>query len=217
MIQLSARNSARARAVLLLLVLGMTLTPVTVRAADTAAVPALSVAPPAAHWVERKFDYTYMGFTTHYSCDGLVDNVREVLVALGARKQDLQIHSSGCTRLTGAPEPFPGVLAHFWVLEPLTPEDIGKVGNTTAVPTQWRTVDLTHLKQFRSDQGRGQCELLEQLQKKALPLFTTRNLTFSATCTPHEITLGNIRFSVDVLRPAPPSGAVVPASSSPPG
>src|SRR5580698_10683385 len=96
------------------------------RAEDTAGVPALSVAPPASHWVERKLDYSYMGFTTKYSCDGLRDNVRQVLLALGARRKDLKIQSTGCTRLNGAPEPFPGVVAHFWVLVPVTPDDIGK-------------------------------------------------------------------------------------------
>ena len=75
-----------------------------------------------------------------------------------------------------------------------------------------RTVDLNRLLQFRSDLGQGQCELLEQLRHKALPLFTTRNLSFSATCTPHQVTLGSIRFSVDVLRPAPQPGAGAPAA-----
>ena len=170
---------------------------------DTAGVPALSVAPPAAHWVERKLDYTYQGFTTKYSCDGLRDNVRDVLLALGARKKDLQIHSNGCSRLNGAPEPFPGVTARFWVLVPLTPDDIDKVGNTSAHPTQWRTVNLARMQQFRFDQG--QCELLEQMKNKALPLFTSRNLLYHSSCVPHEITVGDMQFTVDVLIPAPAS------------
>ena len=184
------------------------------RAADTAGVPALSVAPPAAHWVERKLDYTYMGFTTHYSCDGLRDNVRDVLLALGARKKDLQIHSTGCTRLSGAPEPFPGVTAHFWVLVPVTPDEIGKVGDTATHPTQWHTVNLVNRFRFRFDQG--QCELLEQLKDKALPLFTSRNLVYRSSCVPHQISPGDLKFSVDVLSPAPaaaPQGtAVAPAA-----
>src|ERR1700753_50585 len=75
-----------------------------------------SAAAPPAHWVERKLDYTFMGFTSKYSCDGLEDNVRDVLLALGARKSQLKIQPHGCTRLDG-PEEFPGVLAHFWVLQ----------------------------------------------------------------------------------------------------
>lgn len=174
------------------------------QADDTAGVPALSVAPPAAHWVERKLDYTYMGFTTKYSCDGLRDNVRDVLLALGARRKDLEIHSTGCTRLNGAPEPFPGVTAHFWVLVPVTPDDIGKVGETAAHPTQWHTVNFVRMQRFRFDQG--QCELLDQMKDKVLPLFTSRNLLYHSSCVPHQISVGDTQFTVDVLTPAPASG-----------
>jgi hypothetical protein len=172
-------------------------------ASDTAAVPALSVAPPAAHWVERKLDYTYMGFTDKFSCDGLRDTVREVLLALGARKQDLKIQSRGCTRFNGV-EPFPGVAATFSVLVPATPDEIGKVGDTSSQPTQWHSVDLVQL--TRTGIESVPCELLEQLKNKALPLFTTRNLKFRATCVPHQQSLGDIDFSVDVLRPEHPPG-----------
>jgi hypothetical protein len=172
----------------------------TAYAADTAGVPALSVAPPAAHWVERTLDYTYMGFTVHFTCDGLRDNVRDILLALGARRKDLKIQSRGCARLNG-PEPFPGVSATFSVLVPVTPDEIGKVGNTSPQATHWQTVDLVKLTRSGSDQA--PCELLEQLKDKALPLFTSRNLTFQSSCVPHEVRLGEIQFSVDVLRPLP--------------
>jgi hypothetical protein len=169
------------------------------QASDTASVPALSVAAPAAHWVERKLDYTYMGFTAKFSCDGLRDSVHEVLLALGARKQDLKVEERGCTRFNGI-EQFPGVAATFSVLVPMTPDDIGKVGNAAAQPTQWHSVDLVQL--TRTGVESVPCELLEQLKSKALPLFTTRNLKFRSSCVPHQESLGDIDFSVDVLRPA---------------
>jgi hypothetical protein len=168
-------------------------------ASDTAAVPALSVAPPAAHWVERKLDYTYSGFTAHFSCDGLRDTVRDVLLALGARRKDLKIEERGCVKFNG-PEPFPGVAATFSVLVPVTPDEVGKVGDTSSQPTQWHSVDLVQL--TRTGVESVPCELLEQLKRKALPLFTTRNLKFRSACVPHEESLGDIDFSVDVLRPA---------------
>src|SRR5580692_5410466 len=120
------------------------------RATDTTGVPALSAAPPAAQWVQRSLDYTYFGFTAKYSCDGLRDTVRNVLLALGARKQDLKIKSQGCIKLQG-PESFPGVSAQFSVLVPVTPDDIGKVGRAAANPTQWKTVDLVRLNQVGRD------------------------------------------------------------------
>jgi hypothetical protein len=165
------------------------------QAADTAPAP-------AAHWVERKLDYTYMGFTSKYSCDGLQDNVRAILLALGARKADLQIRSQGCTKFEG-PEPFPGVSARFWVLEPLKPDASGKVGDTAA-QAQWQSVDLTRVR--GGDWRQSQCELLEQVKQKMLPLFTSRNVNFHSSCFPHDISPGEIQFSVDVLRPLPVPG-----------
>src|SRR5579884_669143 len=41
--------------------------------------------PQAAKWVKKKINFTYQGFTTHYSCQGLRDKVRDVLLQLGAR------------------------------------------------------------------------------------------------------------------------------------
>jgi hypothetical protein len=181
-----------------------------VQAADAAGVPALSVAPPAAQWVQRSLDYTYSGFTDKFSCDGLRDTVRDVLLALGARKQDLDVQSHGCIKLEG-PETFPGVAAHFSVLVPVTPDDIGKVGRATANPTQWKTVDLVRLTQDGRDSA--PCELLEQLKGKALPLFTNRNLKFRSSCYPHAITPGEIKFTVDVLQPASAGAA---AGAAPP-
>ena len=163
------------------------------RAADTADAP-------AAHWVERNLDFTYMGFTTKYSCDGLEGDVRELLLALGARKKDLQIQSAGCSRLEGV-EPFPGVRAKFWVLEPVTADEAAKGGDSVVQATQWQTVNLVGKGDFRAEQG--QCELLEQLKRQALPLFTSRNLNFHSACVPYDVTLGDIRFSVDVLRVVP--------------
>ncbi|HEX3838833.1 MAG TPA: hypothetical protein VHW25_17905 [Steroidobacteraceae bacterium] len=169
------------------------------QASDTAGVPALSVAAPAAHWVERKLDFTYMGFTDKFTCDGLRDTVREALLALGARKKDFTIQERGCTHLNGV-EPSPAVAATFSVLVPLTPDDIGKVGNSASQPTQWHSVDLVRL--TSAGVNSVPCELLEQLKNKALPLFTTRNLKYRSSCFPHQVSLGDIDFSVDVLRPA---------------
>ncbi|MGC1458105.1 MAG: hypothetical protein WA825_07485, partial [Steroidobacteraceae bacterium] len=163
------------------------------RAADTAGAP-------AAHWVERKLDFTYMGFTTKYSCDGLQDNVRDLLLTLGARKKDLQIQTVGCSRLEGV-EPFPGLTAKFWVLEPVSADEAAKGGASVVQATRWQTVNLVGKGDFRAEQG--QCELLEQLKRQALPLFTSRNLNFHSGCVPYQVTLGDIRFSVDVLRVAP--------------
>jgi len=148
----------------------------------------------SAVWAPRKLHFVYMGFTTHYSCDGLLDNVRSALLQLGARASDLQAHEYGCTRGIGRPEPFPGVDATFSVLEPA-----GEKTSNAPVEARWQTVELklgaTSLEQA------GQCELLEQIQQKILPLFTTRNLEFKEDCIPHQLTVSGATLRVQVLEP----------------
>src|SRR5271170_1760556 len=51
--------------------------------------------PMPAVWKEQHLSFTYMGRTSRYSCDGLRDKVRALLLDLGARR-DLKITALGC-------------------------------------------------------------------------------------------------------------------------
>jgi len=163
-----------------------------------------------AKWASRELRFTYMGFTTHYSCEGLRDQVRSILLQLGARK-DLVVRESGCTADVGRPEPFPAVTAKFSVLEPVKPagQESGKAAEES-VPAHWRPVRV-----MLGDPGldhAGQCELLEQAQHQILPLFTTRNVDFQQSCVPHQLTPAGSRLQAEVLvadqKPAASSAAV---------
>ena len=68
-------------------------------------------------WKQKEFKFTYQGFTTKYSCDGLRGKVRDILLAYGARK-DLQVNEWGCSGRGGVPDPFPGVAVKMSVLVP---------------------------------------------------------------------------------------------------
>jgi hypothetical protein len=145
-------------------------------------------------WTPRKVSFAYMGVTTHYSCEGLLENVRSVLLQLGARAEDLHVRPSGCLRGTG-PEQFPGVDATFFVLAPpAVPNAAGR-----PVEVSWQPVDI--MLGATSLERSGNCELLEQIRKSILPLFTTRNLEFTQNCFPHQLTLGGTRLHVEVLKP----------------
>lgn len=54
-------------------------------AVPPAAGAADATAPVMAVWVEQKIDFTYVGFTSHYSCDGLKTKVSKILKEIGAR------------------------------------------------------------------------------------------------------------------------------------
>ncbi len=147
-----------------------------------------------AHWAKKKLNFAYMGFTTRYSCQGLRDKVRDVLLQLGARPADLSVYPIGCTQSIGRPEPSPSVRGTFYVLEPAS-------GSTEQpVAGAWQRVNVSV-----GDPGldtAGQCELVEQVKHRILPLFTTRNVDFKQSCIPHKLTPSGSSLSVEVLKPA---------------
>src|SRR5690349_4550812 len=49
----------------------------------------------SAVWTPKQVTFVYQGFTTRYSCDGLRDKLRDLLLKLGARK-DLQVEETAC-------------------------------------------------------------------------------------------------------------------------
>jgi hypothetical protein len=153
-----------------------------------------------ARWVHRELHFTYMGFTSVYSCDGLVEEMKQILQQLGAG-EDLLITSYGCSRPSG-PQVMAGVQATFSVLEPVGSNDSGAAGSA-AVAARWESLTLNSDTLRQRDAG--DCELVEQVKKEVLPLFATRNLTFTSSCFPHQVSLAGAHLSVEVLRPAQPA------------
>lgn len=151
-------------------------------------------------WTSKEIHFTYMGFTAHYSCQGLQDKVRKALLELGARK-DLKVEEGACERPAGGPEPFPSVTVRMNVLQPLAPDK----ADASAVPAHWRKIDL----QLDRDPlwQAEDCELLEQVQHTFLPLFTTRNVDYHSTCAAHQVFPGGTWLRAEVLVADPQSVA----------
>ncbi|HUO19525.1 MAG TPA: hypothetical protein VMU44_07120 [Steroidobacteraceae bacterium] len=162
-------------------------------AADTGAGPAAAPEAQPAVWAQKQLKFLFQGFTTHYSCDGLEDKIKHVIRELGARA-DFQVHSFGCVTPYGRPDPFPSVSITMSVLEP------APAGASAAdvVAAHWQRTDL-HLDRDPVWEA-GDCELLEQIKQKLLPLFATRNVDFASNCVPHQLELGT-RLSADLLVP----------------
>ena len=166
-----------------------------------AAVPAMVVAQGSvpAVWVPKHVQFIYQGFTTHYSCDGLRDEVRTMLDKLGAK--DLKVRELACTSPPGVPSPFPGVYVNMRVLVPASSAAASKAKNAgPPVQAQWKDVVL--MPENASYEEEGQCELIEQFKETFLPLFSTRNIKYGSTCIPHQIVLGT-HLSAQVLVPVP--------------
>ena len=150
-------------------------------------------------WTQKEVSFTYYGFTTKYTCDGLRDKVRGLLLKLGARKDDLKVQRTGCSSASGHPDPFPGVRIKASVLQPAN-ADAEK-----PVQAQWQS--LTFNASPAATLDRGDCELVEQLKQKVLPIFATRNVEIIPSCIPHQLPTAGTILKLDVLM-APPAEKV---------
>jgi hypothetical protein len=140
-------------------------------------------------WTPKELTFIYQGFTTKYSCDGLQDKMQKILLQLGARR-DLEVRGFGCMQLN-RPELVSRVRIKMNILQP--------AGNQSgqAVPAHWKMVDLLATHQPVDEEGN--CELIEQIRQKVLPLFATRNVDYSSTCVPRQVNIGTTRLKAEVL------------------
>src|ERR1700691_615662 len=74
----------------------------------TVSLAEVSTPPPVATagtWQKHQYSFAFMGFTTTYSCDGLADKLRRLLLAAGARK-DVKSRPGACASGFGRPDKF---------------------------------------------------------------------------------------------------------------
>jgi len=159
---------------------------------NAAAQPPIAWKP--AVWVPKEVQFVYMGFTTHYTCDGLRDAVREMVLQMGARKDDLKVYETPCAGNPDRPNPFPGVKIKMSVLQP-APD--APSPDTQVVQAYWKPVKLPYRQSGIN--AAGQCELIEQFNQKVLPLFTTRNVDVKTTCVPHQLSPLGTSLQAEVL------------------
>ena len=152
--------------------------------------------PQSAVWADKEVTFVYQGFTTRYSCDGLRDKVRGVLLDLGAQKKDLKVIQLGCSSPSGRPDPFPGVRVKMRVLQPADAPD-AKPTDQPPVAAHWKPLDLKLRDSFSNDSG--ECELVEQIRHTIVPLFATRNVDLKTTCIPHQVSAARPSLTMEVL------------------
>ena len=93
------------------------------RCAGATLLVALSALGTAVHadsgsWSSHQIEFTFLGFTSTYSCEGLQSKLQALLRTFGAR-QDAVVRSAPCERGFGAPEKFASASLRFASLQPL--------------------------------------------------------------------------------------------------
>jgi len=159
-------------------------------------------------WQDHQIELTYMGFTSHYSCDGLQSKLEVLLRQLGAR-EDAKVTAYGCDRGFGTPSRFPRATMKFATLQPADAGSDAAAAAPAATPAApvagvWRAVQLSPHRPYTLDDG--DCELMEQFRDKVLPLFATRDQQLKLTCVPHQ-DMGpfSLQMQVFALPPQPRS------------
>jgi hypothetical protein len=169
-------------------------------------------APPAAttpgSWQQHQYSFQYLGFTSTYSCDGLADKLKMLLLAAGARS-DVKSQPGACASGFGRPDKFARADLTFYTLAPLGQ---GKSGNAAEKPVDgiWRTVAFSDRSPW--ELRTGDCELVEQFHNQVLPMFTTRNVVSRTTCVPFQESgsVIDLKFESFVAAPQPPTAPTTP-------
>ena len=141
-------------------------------------------------WEHHEASTSYFGQTTAYTCTGLEERVKQVLLYLGARS-DAKVTAS-------CPDPVRPVKTavvktDFYSLQPASS------GASDAVAGQWVPVEL--MPQRPMFMGAGECELIYQFKDLLTKDFSFRDLKFQAACFPNSITLQDYRVKGQVLKP----------------
>jgi len=134
-------------------------------------------------WQEHKYSFQFMGFTSTYSCDGLADKLKILLIAAGARS-DAKTTAGACASGFGRPDKFARSDLTFYTLAPAgSPPPVAPTPGSTAEGV-WRPVALAA--RSPRDLGTGDCELVEQFRTNVLSMFSTRDVDNHTTCIPHQ-------------------------------
>ena len=128
-------------------------------------------------WKEQHLNFFYMGRTSRYSCGGLRDKVRAMLLDLGARR-DLTVTALGCeepdsrVRLGSA-----GPSLNIVFFAPALPDARAKAsrpGDWAAVDAQFESFTIAN-DVFRN-MGVADCELVQEFARQILPRLVVRDL-----------------------------------------
>ena len=160
--------------------------------------------PIAAVWKEQRLRFSYMGRTSRYSCDGLRDKVRAMLLDLGARR-DLSITALGCEDAAAQVRRVsmgPSLTIVF--SSPALPDSSAKplhAGDLSGVDARFESFTITS--DAFHNMEIADCELVEEFAHQVLPKLAIRNLKQDITCVPFQQSGGRFLIRGEVLRPLP--------------
>lgn len=207
--RISRKRRLGAGGALLALSLGLAMAPAA-GAADAAAGDVIQ-----AGWKTTEVRYSYVGFTTAFTCDGAEDRIKTILRAVGAHPKT-NVRAQGCEFNRPTRNFFITITAAMPVPQAEAQQPAADEGNRQALlkrlgvkqerleetfPAQWQTVRLD--RDRRLDLKPGECELLEGLRTQVFPKLGVEVLSDSLRCVPKQLPIVLPELSVKALLPAP--------------
>ena len=172
-------------------------------AVQPAAPTAVTGIPLAAVWREQHLDFFYVGRTSRYTCDGLRDKVRAMLLDLGARR-DLKIAAIGCEDSGRMRANSPAASLNITFSAPALPDPSMKPlheGDLAATDARFESFTIAS-DAFRN-LGFGDCELVEEFSHQILPKLVTRALKRDIACVPYQAGGGRFLVRGEILKTLP--------------
>jgi hypothetical protein len=159
--------------------------------------------PRAAVWREQHLDFYYVGRTSRYTCDGLRDKVRAMLLDLGARR-DLKIAAIGCEDSGRLRANSPAASLNITFSTPALPDpSVKPLHEGDLAATDARFESFTIASDAFRNLGFGDCELVEEFSHQILPKLVTRALKRDITCAPYQASGGRFLVRGEILKPLP--------------
>jgi hypothetical protein len=164
---------------------------------------AVTGVPMAAVWREQHLDFFYMGRTSRYSCDGLREKVRAMLLDLGARR-DLKIAAIGCEDSGRMRANSPAPRLNITFSAPAVPDpSVKPLHEGDLAATDARFESFTIASDAFRNLGFGDCELVEEFSHQILPKLVTRALKRDIACVPYQAGGGRFLVRGEILKTLP--------------
>jgi hypothetical protein len=160
--------------------------------------------PRAAVWKAQRVEFFYVGRTSRYSCDGLRDKVRAMLIDLGVRR-DLAIVAIGCAGYDRMSASLAGLRLKIEFSSPVLPAAGSRPlreGDLAAVDARFQAFRIAS-DAFR-DMSFGDCELVQQFTQQLLPKLVVRDVRQDIVCVPYQPSASRFLVRGEILKPLPP-------------
>jgi hypothetical protein len=158
--------------------------------------------PVQAVWKEQRLEFSYMGRTARYSCQGLRDKMRSLLLDLGARR-DLEVSLYACDESAPLRRGYLGPKLSLVFSSPALPDPAAKPAQAgDLLPVEARYEPFTLTSDVFKNYGVGDCELIEEFVREILPRLSARILKQDITCIPYQATGSRFFVRGEILRAA---------------